>query len=227
MTVRRLAAATLTVVAVAGAATLPASAADRTDREAAVRIADVQHGFVGDGFRSNRSLNSEWVEVANGARRAVNLSGWTLSDRDGHTYTFHHYRLDGRSVVRVHTGMGRDTSHDLYQDRRTSVWGDRSDTAALRDEHGRLVDTLSWGARHPGNRDGAYGDGRGVEYRGGGRAGEHRGERGGEYRGEHGGPRDVGDRRAVGDRHDVGGRHDVGDRHDLGGRHGERHDGRR
>ncbi|WP_075027992.1 lamin tail domain-containing protein [Streptomyces mirabilis] len=189
MTVRRLAAATLTLVAVAGAATLPASAADRTDRQAAVRIADVQHGFVGDGVRSNRSLNSEWVEVTNGARRAVNLSGWTLSDRDGHTYTFHHYRLDGRSVVRVHTGMGRDTSRDLYQDRRTSVWGDRSDTAALRDEHGRLVDTLSWGARHPGNRDGAYG-----------------GERGGEYRGEHGGRRDVGDR------HDLDGRH--GERHD-------------
>ncbi|MER5532852.1 hypothetical protein [Streptomyces mirabilis] len=41
--------------------------------------------------------------------------------------------------------MGHDTSRDLYQDRRTSVWGDRSDTAAPRDEHGGRRDL---GGRH-------------------------------------------------------------------------------
>jgi hypothetical protein len=227
VSVRRLAAAALTVMAVAGAA-LPASAADRTPHHAAVGISDVQHGFVGHGIRSNRSLNSEWVEVSNNARRAVNLSGWTLSDRGGHTYTFHHYRLDGRSVVRVHTGIGRDTSRDLYQDRRASVWGDRSDTAALRDDHGRLVDAVSWGAPHPGNRDGGYRGERGVEYRGE-RGGRHdvggREDVGGRH--DVGGREDVGGRQDVGGREDVGGRHDVGGRDDMGGRHGERHGGRR
>ncbi|MFE2700004.1 hypothetical protein [Streptomyces mirabilis] len=41
--------------------------------------------------------------------------------------------------------MGRDTSRDLYRGRRTSVWGDCSDTAAPRDEHGGRRDG---GGRH-------------------------------------------------------------------------------
>lgn len=203
--VRRLAAATLTVAAVAGAAALPASAADRTSHRATVEISNVQHNFPGRETRSNRSLNSEWVEVSNTARRSVNLDGWTLSDRDGHTYTFHHYRLDGRSSVRVHSGIGRDTSGDIYQDRRARVWDTRSDTATLRDEDGRFVDAVSWGGR--------------------GRSDRH-GELGGRPGGEHN------DRRNGGGRYEAGGRHgDAGGRHgDAGGRHDNgdgRRDGRR
>ncbi|MFF9983712.1 lamin tail domain-containing protein, partial [Streptomyces erythrochromogenes] len=41
---------------------------------------------------------------------------------------------------------GRDTRHDLYQDRNRQVWNDR-DTATLRDNRGNIVDTESWGRR--------------------------------------------------------------------------------
>ncbi len=89
------------------------------------------------------------MEITNNTRQAVNLDGWKLSDRDGHTYTFHHYRLEARSTVRVHTGIGRDTRHDLYQDRRAYVWNNDSDTATLRNDHNRFVDSVSWsGHRH-------------------------------------------------------------------------------
>ncbi|TXS63936.1 lamin tail domain-containing protein [Streptomyces sp. me109] len=82
---------------------------------------------------------------------ARNLDGWTLSDEDGHTYTFRHYRLDGRSTVRVHVGVGRDTYRDVCRDRRNYVWDNRSDTATLRNDHGRFIDDASWGRHH---RDG-------------------------------------------------------------------------
>jgi hypothetical protein len=85
------------------------------------------------------------VEITNTACRAVNLDGWTLEDEDGYTYTFHHYRLEGRATVRIHTGIGRDTRSDLYQDRRHYVWDNRSDTATLRNDHGRRIDDESWG----------------------------------------------------------------------------------
>ncbi|MEU5087460.1 lamin tail domain-containing protein [Streptomyces sp. NPDC021356] len=101
---------------------------------------------------SDRALNTEWVEITNNSRRDVNLDGWTLADQHGHTYTFRHYRLDGRATVRVHTGYGHDTHRDLYQDRRTSVW-DRHDTATLRNDHRRFVDSVSWGGdRHDDRR---------------------------------------------------------------------------
>ncbi|AEY93951.1 hypothetical protein SHJG_8686 [Streptomyces hygroscopicus subsp. jinggangensis 5008] len=73
------------------------------------------------------------------------VDGWTLADEDGHAYTFDHYRLNGRATVRVHTGIGRDSRTDLYQDRRAYVWDDHSDTATLRNHRDRFVDEVSWG----------------------------------------------------------------------------------
>ncbi|MEV5645989.1 lamin tail domain-containing protein [Streptomyces flaveolus] len=151
ITARRLTAAALTVGALTAVIAVPATAADHRARPS-VEISDVQYDSPGRDDRSNRSLNKEWVEITNNTRRAVNLDGWTLRDEDGHRYTFHDYRLAGRSTVRVHTGQGRDTRTDVYQDRRNYVWDNRSDTATLRNDHGRFIDNESWGHRRNGGR---------------------------------------------------------------------------
>lgn len=91
------------------------------------------------------------MDITNSTRRAVNLNGWSLRDEDGHTFTFRHVRLDGRSTVRVNTGVGRDTRRDLFQDRRAYVRNNDYDTAMLRNDRGRFVDDVSWG-RHRGHR---------------------------------------------------------------------------
>ncbi|GAA2616479.1 hypothetical protein GCM10010304_82550 [Streptomyces roseoviolaceus] len=66
-----------------------------------VKISHVQYDSPGRDDRSNRSLNREWVEITNTGRRTVNLDGWTLKDEDGRTCTFDHYRLEGRTTVRI------------------------------------------------------------------------------------------------------------------------------
>ncbi|MER7841034.1 lamin tail domain-containing protein [Streptomyces sp. NPDC096040] len=155
-TARRLGSATAVAAALVGALALPAAASTphpATPPRDAVVISAVQHDLQGRGVFSGRALNREWVDVTNTSRRDVNLSGWTLSDADGHSYTFRHYRLAGRATVRVHTGQGRDTMTDLYQDRRQSVWGHDSDTATLRNDHGRYVDSASWGVHHRRDAD--------------------------------------------------------------------------
>ncbi|MDX3533038.1 lamin tail domain-containing protein [Streptomyces sp. MB09-01] len=146
---RRLLAAALAAGALVGAAALPATADDhRRDRHShsALVIGDVQYDSPARNDRSNRALNREWVEVKNTGRKAVNLRGFTLTDQQGNRYRFNHLRLDGRSSVKVHTGNGRDTHRDVYQDRRHQIWDER-DTATLRDDRGRVVDTESWGRR--------------------------------------------------------------------------------
>ncbi|MFE2297130.1 lamin tail domain-containing protein [Streptomyces sp. NPDC059445] len=145
---RRLTAAALSAAAITAAIAVPASAVASRPHRQAVEISDVQYDSPGRDDRSNRSLNAEWVEITNNSRRGVNLDGWTLSDRDGHTYTFDHYRLAGRATVRVHTGIGRDSRTDLFQDRRAYVWNNDRDTATLRNDHGRFIDDASWGRRH-------------------------------------------------------------------------------
>ncbi|MFJ4926165.1 lamin tail domain-containing protein [Streptomyces sp. NPDC088736] len=163
--IRRIAAVTLAAGAVFGAAVPPACAQSGPHEAVAYRSCVVISGVQADspGFddRSNRSLNRnrEWIDVTNTSRHSANRDGWTRSDEDGHTYTFHHYRLDGRSTVRVHTGIGRDTYRDVSQDRRNYAWDNRSDTATLRNDHGRFIDDASWGGRHHrGGHDGNHHD---------------------------------------------------------------------
>ncbi|MFC4498671.1 MULTISPECIES: lamin tail domain-containing protein [Streptomyces] len=152
---RRLTAVALVAAAVTGAVTLPASATSTSrPNRPQVEISAVQYDAPGRDDRSPRSLNKEWVELTNKTRDVVNLSGWTLSDDRGETYTFRHYRLAPRATVRVHTGEGRDTRTDLFQDRHREVWDNRSDTATLRNDHGRRVDEKSWGH----DRHGDHGD---------------------------------------------------------------------
>ncbi|WP_406408874.1 lamin tail domain-containing protein [Streptomyces sp. NBC_01643] len=146
---RRIAATVLAAGAVVSAVALPASAHNNDrHRQPRVEISTVQADSPGRDTRTNRSLNTEWVELTNNSRRAVNLDGWTLRDEDGHRYRFGDVRLAGRATVRIHTGVGRDTRTDLYQDRRNYVWDNRFDTATLRDDRGRTVDTESWGRGH-------------------------------------------------------------------------------
>ncbi|MFG2594670.1 lamin tail domain-containing protein [Streptomyces sp. NPDC048462] len=116
----------------------------------AVVLGKIQYDSPGRDNGSNRSLNGEWVTVTNTGRSSVNLRGWTLSDESHRTYRFD-LRLAGRSSVRVHTGVGRDNSHDVYQDLRRYVW-DNSDTATLKDARGHKVDSKSWGRHHGGRR---------------------------------------------------------------------------
>ncbi|MCX4762742.1 lamin tail domain-containing protein [Streptomyces sp. NBC_01275] len=166
---RRLAAAVLAAGAVVGAVALPASAADhaRPDRPK-VEISDVQYDAPGWRDNSRRSLNKEWVELTNTTRHTINLDEWTLSDEQGETYTFSDYRLAPRATVRVHTGRGHDTDTDLYQDRRREVWDNRSDTATLRNDHGRRVDEVSWGHHHGHDHGGDRGHGGGHDHGHGG-----------------------------------------------------------
>ncbi|MFF5404450.1 lamin tail domain-containing protein [Streptomyces misionensis] len=145
---RRLTAASAVAAAVVGATALPAAAAGHHSGRAhgVVYISGVRYDSTGRGARSNAALNHQWVAVSNESRRAVNLNGWTLSDAAGRTFTFHHYSLGAHATVRVHTGVGRDTRTDLYQDRRSEVWH-KADRAKLRNDRGRLVDEISWGQR--------------------------------------------------------------------------------
>ncbi|MFD4866206.1 lamin tail domain-containing protein [Streptomyces sp. NPDC058412] len=67
--------------------------------------APVQAGSPGREDRSNRSLNNEWVEIANTTRNPISLRGWTLRRNDGNRYRFDnvrqcHQRSRGPPVAR-------------------------------------------------------------------------------------------------------------------------------
>lgn len=141
---RSLITGVLVAGALVSAAALPAAAdPHRAPARSTVVLGKIQYDSPGRDNGTNRSLNAEWVDVTNTGRRAVNLNGWTLSDRDGNRYIFD-LRLPARSTVRVHTGTGRDTRSDVYQDSRRYIWSNTTDTATLRNDRNRTIDTESW-----------------------------------------------------------------------------------
>lgn len=87
----------------------------------------------------------ESVTIANRGAQGIALDGWTLSDEDGHTYTFPNLFLWRSGVVVVHTGFGSDSATDLYWGLTEGVWDRMGEKASLRDGKGELVAEFSVG----------------------------------------------------------------------------------
>jgi endonuclease YncB( thermonuclease family) len=90
------------------------------------------------------TLNDEWVDVSNDGSTILDMSGFTLADEAGNTYTFpDSFGLDAGATVRVHTGDGTDTTTDLYWGRGSGVWNNDGDTAYVFDDNERQAATSS------------------------------------------------------------------------------------
>ncbi|MFD7922951.1 lamin tail domain-containing protein [Streptomyces sp. NPDC059740] len=152
------------VLATAFPAAAAPGASHAPSARSSVVFGAVQYDAPGPDTRSDRSLNGEWVTVTNRGNRSVELSGWTIGNRSERLYRFGHLRLAPHASVKVHTGHGRNTSRDVYQDRNRHVWGNR-DTATLRDTRGHVVDSRSWGRPAGGHHGGGH--------HGGGHGGHH------------------------------------------------------
>ena len=134
------------LLAVAGPAAVAAPIAPAAHRAPSpVVISEIFYNSPGSDNRSNASLNAEWVKLQNRTAHPVSLSGWTLRDTSRHVYHFAvGYSLRAHGTVRVHTGSGRDTQRNLFQDRRAYVWNNDGDTAILRGPAGNNRDRCSY-----------------------------------------------------------------------------------
>ena len=73
-----------------------------------------------------------------------NLTGWILEDAQNHTYTFPDFSLKAGAKVTIRSGMGNDTSEELFWNKSTSnPWNNNGDLATLMDTSGNVV------ARYP------------------------------------------------------------------------------
>jgi phosphatidylserine/phosphatidylglycerophosphate/cardiolipin synthase-like enzyme len=82
---------------------------------------------------------AEYVEIENTSAAALDMSGWTLRDLAGTTYTLPNFTLAAGAKVRVWTNSGTNDAANLYWGRTQAVWNNTGDTAFLRDTQGRLI----------------------------------------------------------------------------------------
>ena len=68
------------------------------------------------------SAASEVVTLQNNGPDAIVLTGWTIKDDQGTTFTFPQVTLYPGAALKVHTAAGKDTPSDLYWGRTSPVW---------------------------------------------------------------------------------------------------------
>jgi Lamin Tail Domain len=141
MRLRLLAAATVLSLATVLFGAVPAEAANPT-----LHFSKAYVNSPGTDTGTNYSLNSEYVVISNSSYTAsYNLTGYTVSDRSAHVYRFRTFVLKPRASVTLHTGIGTNTSTNLYWGSRAYIWNNTGDTAYLKNSVGTLRDPCSWG----------------------------------------------------------------------------------
>ena len=108
------------------------------DGGADVRIAAINADAAGDDWEN---LNDEYVVLENAGDQPVDLSGWTISDESGLTYTVPEgVVLDPGETITVYSGDGTDADGDLYWDANRPVWNNGGDTVTIRNAEGERVE---------------------------------------------------------------------------------------
>jgi competence protein ComEC len=109
----------------------------KTATPASLAVADINADAAGD---DRENLNDEYVVFENTGEESLDLSGWTVEDEVGQTYTFPDgTTLDSGATVTLHTGSGTDTDTDLYWGSGSPIWNNDGDTVIVRTPDGTIV----------------------------------------------------------------------------------------
>ncbi|AXG06898.1 MBL fold metallo-hydrolase [Haloplanus rubicundus] len=85
-------------------------------------------------------LDDEYVVFENADDEPLDLSGWTVEDEAGRTYTFPDgYVLAAGGTVTLRTGTGTDTDAELYWGLGSAIWNNDGDTVIVHNSDGDPV----------------------------------------------------------------------------------------
>lgn len=80
----------------------------------------------------SENLNDEYIVFENTGSEPLDLSGWTISDEAGRTYTVPDgTTLEAGATITLHTGSGTDTATDLYWGSGSAIWNNGGDTITV------------------------------------------------------------------------------------------------
>jgi endonuclease YncB( thermonuclease family) len=103
------------------------------------------------------NLNGEYVRICNISPATLDLKGFSLSDQQGHHYTFTKGLLRPGYTALLFTGAGQDAGEGVDQLRffwgsRYPIWNNKGDQASLRDPQGQVIDTVVYHGGGPRRR---------------------------------------------------------------------------
>jgi len=87
-------------------------------------------------------LEVEFVEIINQGQNPADLTNWTLSDEEGHQFSFPALILNSEGAIKVFSKSGADTVIELYWQAEQPIW-QSGETALLIDATGETIATYS------------------------------------------------------------------------------------
>lgn len=92
-----------------------------------------------------RYFAGEYALVTNETSTPLEVSGWRLCNGVYACFVLPPETVIGPGAdLRIHSGSGRDTPHDIYMERDGPMWADWADYATLRDRSGELRASCYW-----------------------------------------------------------------------------------
>jgi competence protein ComEC len=104
---------------------------------ASLALVEINADAAGDDWEN---LDDEYLVFENQGQTALNLTGWTVSDASGATYTFPAgVTLQPGSTVTLYTGDGTDSATTRYWGAGRPVWNNGGDTVTVSASNGTAV----------------------------------------------------------------------------------------
>ena len=88
----------------------------------------------------SENLDDEYITFSNTGEAAIDLSGYTISDAAGNTYTVPDgVTVDAGATITLRTGSGTDNATDLYWGSGSPIWNNGGDTITVAAPNGTVV----------------------------------------------------------------------------------------
>lgn len=111
----------------------------------AVQFTRIQYNAPGVDRKTNKSIKGEHFRLTNKTKKSLNVKGWTVRDAAGNLYRFTtNYTLAAGKSVTVSTGKGSNTTATRYWGKTNHVWNNSGDSALLRTDKNKTIDTCKW-----------------------------------------------------------------------------------
>jgi competence protein ComEC len=118
----------------------PDGGTDTTETDASdipLAIAEINADAEGD---DRENLNDEYLVFENTGNDPLELSGWSVQDESGKTYTFPEgTTLPAGAELTLRTGSGTDTETELYCGSSRPIWNNNGDTVIITNQDGEQV----------------------------------------------------------------------------------------
>jgi hypothetical protein len=92
-----------------------------------------------------KDVDREYLRIIHDGQTVVQLGGWTVADKVGHTFTFPAVQILPNESITLWTRKGVADARNLYWGRGQAVWNNDGDVATLQDGVGSVRSTYAYG----------------------------------------------------------------------------------